>query len=159
MVEVGAKPQTAREATARGEVRMKPQTLEMIREGHVQKGDVLAVAQVAGIQAAKRTWEIVPMCHPLPLTGVEMEFDFDDGRSAICIRATARTVARTGVEMEALTAVVAAALCIYDMCKAADREMAIADVWLERKSGGRCGTFERAGRGTSSGRRKTGRRR
>lgn len=143
MVDVGAKAESVREATARGEVRMKPATLAMVREGRAHKGDVLAAAQIAGIQAAKRTWEIVPMCHPVPLTGVEMDFDFDAQQSAVRIRATARTVARTGVEMEALTAVVAAALCVYDMCKAVDREMTITEVWLERKSGGRSGTWER----------------
>jgi cyclic pyranopterin phosphate synthase len=146
MVDVGAKAETRREATARGEVRMKSATLAMIQEGRAKKGDVLAAAQIAGIQAAKRTWEMVPMCHGVPLTGVEMDFDFDARRSAVCIRATVRAIARTGVEMEALMAVVVAALCIYDMCKAADREMAITDVWLERKSGGRSGTFERTPR-------------
>jgi len=143
MVEVGQKPETAREATARGEVRMRPETLARIRAGQISKGDVLAVAQLAGIQAAKRTWEIVPLCHQIPLTGVEMEFRMDEARSCVEIRATARAHARTGVEMEALVAVVAAALAIYDMCKAIDREIVITDVWLERKSGGRSGTFVR----------------
>jgi cyclic pyranopterin phosphate synthase len=146
MVDVGAKVETSREATARGEVRMKPETLKMIEEGRATKGDVLAAAQIAGIQAAKRTWEIVPMCHAIPLTGVEMDFEANAKQSSVHIRATTRTVARTGVEMEALVAVVAAALCIYDMCKAADREMTITDVWLERKTGGRSGTFERTPR-------------
>lgn len=144
MVEVGGKPETAREATARGEVRMRPQTLARIRAGQLEKGDVLAVAQLAGIQAAKRTWELIPLCHPIPLTGVELEFRLDEARSCVEIRATARAVARTGVEMEALVAVMGAALAIYDMCKAVDREMTITDVWLERKSGGRSGTFVRA---------------
>jgi len=144
MVEVGRKPETAREATARGEVRMRPETLARIQAGQVAKGDVLAVAQLAGIQAAKRTWEIVPLCHQIPLTGVEMEFRMDEARSCVEIRATARAHARTGVEMEALVAVMAAALAIYDMCKAIDREIAITDVWLERKTGGRSGTFVRA---------------
>lgn len=144
MVDVASKPETLREATARGEIRMRPETLRRIREGTVAKGDVLAVAQLAGIQAAKRTWELIPLCHLIPLAGVELSFRLDEARSCVEIRATARAVARTGVEMEALVAVMGAALAIYDMCKALDREMVITDVWLERKTGGRSGTFERA---------------
>ncbi|MCS7172812.1 MAG: cyclic pyranopterin monophosphate synthase MoaC [Armatimonadetes bacterium] len=143
MVDVAEKPETLREATARGEIRMRPETLRRIREGTVAKGDVLAVAQLAGIQAAKRTWELIPLCHAIPLAGVELSFQLDEARSCVEIRATARAVARTGVEMEALVAVMGAALAIYDMCKALDREMVITDVWLERKTGGLSGTFVR----------------
>jgi cyclic pyranopterin phosphate synthase len=143
MVDVGAKADTLREATAGGEVLMQAETLARIRAGHVAKGDVLAVAQVAGIMAAKQTPQIIPMCHPLLLTGVELAFQFDDAKSAINIRATVRTVGKTGAEMEALTAVSAAALTIYDMCKAIDRDMTIQHIRLLRKSGGKSGTFER----------------
>ncbi len=122
---------------------MQPETLARIRAGQVAKGDVLAVAQVAGIMAAKQTPQIIPMCHPLLLTGVELAFQFDDAKSAISIRATVRTVGKTGAEMEALTAVSAAALTIYDMCKAVDRAMTIQHIRLLRKSGGKSGTFER----------------
>ncbi|MDR7416710.1 MAG: cyclic pyranopterin monophosphate synthase MoaC [Armatimonadota bacterium] len=146
MVDVAHKPETLREATARGEIRMRRETLRRIQEGTVAKGDVLAVAQLAGIQAAKRTWELIPLCHLIPLAGLEISFRLDEARSCVEIRATARAVARTGVEMEALVAVMGAALAIYDMCKALDREMVITDVWLERKTGGRSGTFERGHR-------------
>jgi cyclic pyranopterin phosphate synthase len=147
MVDVGGKADTAREAVATGVVRMLPATLARIREGRVAKGDVLAVAQVAGIMAAKRTPEIIPLCHTLLLTGVDLAFELeedsagDEGR--VHIRATVRTVGKTGAEMEALTAVSAAALSIYDMCKAVDREMSIEGICLLRKSGGKSGTFER----------------
>src|SRR5579885_1589420 len=143
MVDVGAKADTLREATAGGEVVMQPETLARIRAGQVAKGDVLAVAQVAGILAAKQTPQIIPMCHPLLLTGVELAFQFDDAKSAISIRATVRTVGKTGAEMEALTAVSAAALTIYDMCKAVDRGMTLHNIRLVRKSGGKSGVFER----------------
>jgi cyclic pyranopterin phosphate synthase len=143
MVDVGAKPDTAREAIAGGDVLMQPETLTRIRAGQVAKGDVLAVAQVAGIMAAKQTPQIIPMCHTLFLTGVELAFQFDDPRSAISIRATVRTVGKTGAEMEALTAVSAAALTIYDMCKAVDRSMSVQNIRLLRKSGGKSGIFER----------------
>ena len=144
MVDVGAKAETAREAIAEGEIHMQPETLARIRAGQVAKGDVLAVAQVAGIMAAKQTPQIIPMCHTLLLTGVELAFRLDEPRSAVTIRATVRTVGKTGAEMEALTAVSAAALTIYDMCKAVDREMTIHNIRLMRKSGGKSGVFERA---------------
>ncbi len=143
MVDVGAKDVTQREATARARVLMKPETLRVIREGRAAKGDVLAVAQVAGIMGAKRTPDLIPMCHPLPISGVEMAFSFDDEASAIEIQATVRVTARTGVEMEAITAVSVAALTVYDMCKAIDREMTIADVQLLYKAGGKSGEFRR----------------
>ncbi len=145
MVDVSEKSETLRVATARGEVRMRPETLALIRAGQVAKGDVLAAAQLAAIQGAKRTWELVPLCHPVPLSGVEVEFHLRDEPPAVEVRATVRAVARTGVEMEALCAVVSACLCVYDMCKAADRDMAIADVWLEHKAGGRSGEYRRPG--------------
>ncbi|MGZ3664570.1 MAG: cyclic pyranopterin monophosphate synthase MoaC [Ktedonobacterales bacterium] len=153
MVDVGAKPDTPREAVAAGVVRMRSETLALIREGRVAKGDVLAVAQVAGIMAAKQTPQIIPMCHTLLLTGVDLAFELEDGAGSaakdaggearVHIRATVRTVGKTGAEMEALTAVSAAALTIYDMCKAVDRAMTIDDVRLLRKSGGKSGVFER----------------
>jgi len=139
MVDVTEKPPTLREATARGCVRMRPETLQAILDRTVAKGDVLAVAQVAAVMAAKRTWEIVPLCHPLLLTGVEVTFEPRSDPTAIAITATVRTVGQTGVEMEALTAVAAAALTIYDMCKALDPGMRIEDVRLVRKSGGKSG--------------------
>ena len=144
MVDVGGKPDTTREAVARGAVRMRPETLARIREGRVAKGDVLAVAQVAGIMAAKNTPQLIPMCHTLLLTGVDLAFHLDDSASSVAIEATVRTVGKTGAEMEALAAVTAAALKIYDMCKAVDREMTIEHVRLARKSGGKSGRFERA---------------
>ena len=142
MVDVSAKPDTEREAIARGEVLMQPETLAMIREGRMAKGDVLAVAQVAGIMAAKKTSDIIPMCHPLPLTSVALNFDLDAEHSRVLISATARTVGKTGVEMEALTAVSVAALTIYDMCKAVDRAMRLNGIRLVRKSGGKSGVLE-----------------
>ncbi len=144
MVDIGAKADTAREAIAEGEVQMQPETLARIRAGQVAKGDVLAVAQVAGIMAAKQTPQIIPMCHTLLLTGVELAFHLDEKRSLVTIRATVHTVGKTGAEMEALTAVSAAALTIYDMCKAIDRSMRIHNIRLLRKSGGKSGVFERA---------------
>ena len=139
MVEVGAKPETVREAVARGSIVMRPETLALIRRGGVEKGDVLATARLAGIMGAKQTPQLIPLCHPIPLTHVDVEFAFDESRSAIDITAAARAVARTGVEMEALTAVAVAALTIYDMAKAADRAMRIEGVRLVRKSVGRSG--------------------
>jgi cyclic pyranopterin phosphate synthase len=147
MVDISTKDETVREAIATGSVHMRPETLALIREGRVAKGDVLAVAQIAGIMGAKRTPELIPMCHSLLLTNVEMAFELDDssdGYSQILIRATVRTVGRTGAEMEALTAVSIAALTIYDMCKAVDREMSVHAIQLMRKSGGKSGVFERA---------------
>ena len=139
MVDVGAKADTRREATARGEIHMRPETLRAILDKEIAKGDVLGVAQVAAIMAAKRTWEIIPMCHPLLLTGVDVAFEVDQPRSIIGITATVRVTGKTGVEMEALTAVSAAALTIYDMCKAIDPAMHIERVRLARKSGGKSG--------------------
>jgi cyclic pyranopterin phosphate synthase len=141
MVDVSAKDDTVREATARGRITMRPETLALVERGAMEKGDVLAVAQVGGIMAAKQTGTLIPMCHPLPITGVQLRFAFDHEASAIDIEATARIVAKTGVEMEALTAVSVAALTIYDMCKAVDRAMVISDVRLVRKSGGKSGDF------------------
>jgi cyclic pyranopterin phosphate synthase len=141
MVDVGHKPVTAREAVARGQVLMRLETLRLIAEGNVAKGDVLAVARVAGIMAAKRTHELIPLCHPLPLTFVGVEFELREEADVglIAIEATARTSAQTGVEMEALTAASVAALTVYDMCKAVDRAMRITDVRLARKRGGKSG--------------------
>jgi cyclic pyranopterin phosphate synthase len=139
MVDVSDKPETRRESTARGRVLMRPATLDAIDAGRVAKGDVLATAQVAAIMAAKRTWEIIPLCHPLLLTGVSVAFRLDHDASAVEIDATVRTTGQTGVEMEALTAVSAAALTVYDMCKAIDPGMRIAEIRLVRKSGGKSG--------------------
>jgi cyclic pyranopterin phosphate synthase len=144
MVDVSGKADTPREAIAGGIVRLRPETLALIRDGRVAKGDVLAVAQVAGIMAAKQTPQIVPMCHPLLLSGVDLAFRLDEAASCVNIQATVRTIGKTGAEMEALTAVSAAALTIYDMCKAVDRAMTIDRVRLLRKGGGKSGTFERA---------------
>jgi cyclic pyranopterin phosphate synthase len=141
MVDVSEKADTVREAVARGRVRMQPETLRRIKEGTIAKGDVLAVAQVAGVMAAKRAWELIPMCHPLLLTGVGLTFELDEAESLVRLTATVKTTGKTGVEMEALTAVSAAALTIYDMCKAIDRGMVIEEVRLARKSGGKSGEF------------------
>jgi len=145
MVDVSAKPDTERVATARGRIVMHPETLALVEQGRVSKGDVLAVAQVGGIMAAKQTGTLIPMCHPLPITGVDLSFTIDREASAIEIEATARIVSKTGVEMEALTAVSVAALTIYDMCKAVDRGMTIEEIRLVRKSGGKSGDFTRPG--------------
>lgn len=139
MVDVGAKDETQREALARGAVRMRPETLRLIMQGGVPKGDVLAVARVAGIMAAKRTPDLVPLCHPLLLTHVAVDLRPDEAAAALLIEATVRTAGRTGVEMEALTAVSAAALTVYDMCKAVDRAMRITNIRLAHKRGGRSG--------------------
>ena len=141
MVDVTGKPATCRTAAAAGEVHMTAETLERIREGTVKKGDVLAVAQVAGIMAAKRTHELIPMCHPLRLTGIDIAFSYECG--AVRIRAEVKCKGETGVEMEALTAVSAAALTIYDMCKAVQKDMEIDAVHLCRKTGGKSGDYER----------------
>ena len=140
MVDVTDKPETLRSAVARTTVTMRPATLEAIKQGRVGKGDVLAVAQVAGIMAAKKTADWIPMCHPLPLTGVDIRFS-DNGADALVIESAVRTAGRTGVEMEALTAVSAAALTVYDMCKALDREMTIGPTMLISKTGGTGGDF------------------
>ncbi|HXH14163.1 MAG TPA: cyclic pyranopterin monophosphate synthase MoaC [Alphaproteobacteria bacterium] len=145
MVDVGEKPETVREARARGAVLMQPSTLKLIQRNEIQKGDVLAVAKIAGIMAAKRTAELIPLCHPLPLTYVDLSFRLDADRGALEIESVARVTGKTGVEMEALTAVAAAALTVYDMCKAADREMTITEICLVEKRGGRSGVFRRSG--------------
>jgi cyclic pyranopterin phosphate synthase len=142
MVDVSAKAATVREARASGLVRMAPETLALIRDRSVSKGDVFAVARLAGIMAAKRTGELIPLCHPLGLDGVEVEFEPVDA-ATVRIEAIARITGRTGVEMEALTAVTVAALTIYDMCKAVDRGMVIDQVRLESKRGGRSGEYRR----------------
>ena len=139
MVDVTDKAVTDRAATARGRVKMKADTLSLIKQGQAKKGDVLATAQLAGIMAAKQTHQLVPLCHPLPISSVEVGFELDMKKSAVEIAATVKTSAQTGVEMEALTAVAVAALTIYDMCKAVDRGMRIESIRMTRKSGGRSG--------------------
>jgi cyclic pyranopterin phosphate synthase len=141
MVDVTAKAETERSATARASVRMRPDTLALISDGALEKGDVLATARLAGIMAAKRTPDLIPLCHPLALTAVRLEIVCDAARSAVEIEASCRLRGRTGVEMEALTAAAVAALTVYDMCKAVDRGMTITDVRLVHKAGGRSGTF------------------
>lgn len=141
MVDVGEKTDTKRIAVARGSIYMKPETLQRIKEGSMAKGDVLSVAQTAGIMAAKHTWSAIPMCHNILITGVEMDFKLDEANSAIHIEACANTVGKTGIEMESLHAVSVAALTIYDMCKAIDRGMRITDIRLVKKSGGKSGDF------------------
>lgn len=146
MVDVSAKKDTLREATASATIFMQPATFQRIMDRAIEKGDVFGVAQVAGIMAAKRTGDIIPMCHPLNLTSVDMAFLPLPDDNAVEVRATARLVGKTGVEMEALVAVTAATLTIYDMCKAIDRGMTITDVQLLKKSGGKSGVFVRPGR-------------
>jgi cyclic pyranopterin phosphate synthase len=141
MVDVSAKATTQRVALAAGCVRMRPETLELIRSGDAKKGDVLGVARVAGIMAAKRTHELIPLCHPLPISGVTLDLILDDSLPGVRVEASVKTVGRTGVEMEALTAVSVACLTIYDMVKAADRGMVIETVRLLEKSGGASGTW------------------
>ncbi len=143
MVDVSAKAETVREASARARVFMRPETLSLIQEGRAAKGDVLAVAQVAGVMGAKRTPDLIPLCHPLPISGVQMSFAFEPDESALEIRATVKVTGQTGVEMEALTAVSVAALTVYDMCKAVDRGMTVERVRLEEKAGGKSGHFVR----------------
>ncbi len=142
MVDVSDKAETPRAATAKGAVLMRPETIALIREGGVEKGDVLTVARLAGIMGAKRTPDLIPLCHPLKLTSIEVELTLDEARSAVDITATAKLIGRTGVEMEAMTAVAVAALTVYDMCKAVDRGMRLTDILLTRKSGGKSGTYE-----------------
>ena len=139
MVDVSAKQDTRREAVARGTISMRPETLALIQSGGVAKGDVLAVARLAGIMAAKRTHELIPLCHPLLLTDIDVAITPDTRAAALRIEAVVRTTGKTGVEMEALTAVAVAALTVYDMCKAVDRGMRIEDVRLVRKRGGKSG--------------------
>ena len=145
MVDVSAKGVTVREAVARGEVTMQAATLAAIAAGGVPKGDVLAVARLAGIMAAKRTADLIPLCHPLPLSHVDVELTPDPGGSRVRIESRVRVEARTGVEMEALTAVAVAGLTLYDMCKAIDRGMTIGPIRLLAKRGGRSGVYRRAG--------------
>lgn len=142
MVDVTEKDVTDRVAVAKGSVRMAPETLRLVMEGGLKKGDVLSVARLAGIMGAKRTPDLIPLCHPLALTSVKVDLVCDPDRSTVEITATCRLSGRTGVEMEALTAVSVAALTVYDMCKAVDRSMVIGEVRLVRKEGGKSGTYE-----------------
>ncbi len=141
MVDVAAKPETHRVAVAGGRIRMRPETLAVVRAGTAKKGDVLGVARIAAIQGAKRTAELVPLCHPVPLTSVAVEFAVDEAASAVECRATVECTARTGVEMEALTAVQVGLLTIYDMCKAIDRGMTMDGIRLLEKHGGKSGSY------------------
>ena len=149
MVDVGEKNSTQRIAVATGQVYLQPSTMRLIKDGDIKKGDVLAVAQVAGIMGAKKTSDIIPMCHPLLLTNVDIAFDDNldpDPTTGLCcieIKATVKVTGQTGVEMEALTAVSIAALTVYDMCKSVDREMEISAVYLTKKTGGKSGVFTR----------------
>lgn len=148
MVDITGKPRTVRAATASGRVYLKPETLKLIRKGSVAKGDVLAVARVAAVMGAKQVPNLIPLCHPLLLSGVEIDLDDDPipdsrNRCSIAITATVKTSGQTGVEMEAMTAVCAAALTIYDMCKAVDREMSFGEIMLISKVGGKSGTYRR----------------
>lgn len=143
MVDVGNKAVTAREAVATGTVRMTPEVLRLIVTGQIPKGDVLAVARVAGIMAAKKTSELIPLCHPLPLSSVSVDFLPQEERGTLAIEAKVKVEGKTGVEMEALTAVSVAALAIYDMCKAVDKGIVISDICLLKKTGGKSGTYER----------------
>lgn len=143
MVDVTNKNNTIRTAVAQGRVRMKSSTLALIEEGRIAKGNVLTTAKIAGIMAAKKTGHFIPLCHPLELTGIDMEFVMDGDHSQVIIESVVRTIGPTGVEMEALTAVSVAALTIYDMCKAVDKEMIISDILLLKKSGGKSGDFVR----------------
>lgn len=145
MLNVDEKPDTVRVAVAQGLIEMKPETLKMILEGRAKKGDVLAVSQVAGIMAAKETSRLIPMCHNIFLTGVDIKFSIDEEKSRIGVKAQVSTIGKTGVEMEALTAVSVACLTIYDMCKAVDRGMVIKDIYLLEKSGGKSGVYKRGG--------------
>jgi cyclic pyranopterin monophosphate synthase len=143
MVDVGGKPETLREAVAQGDVVLSPGTLRLVMTGGAAKGDVLAVAEVAGIAAAKRTWELIPLCHQIPLSGISVELTPDEKRSRVEIEARVRTLGRTGAEMEALVAVAVAGLTVYDMLKSAERGIRIENIRLLRKSGGKSGTYTR----------------
>ena len=143
MVDVSEKEVSSRIAVARGSIHMRPETLDLILEGKVEKGDVFSVARVAGIMAAKKTSELIPMCHPLNITSVEIELNPEKNPAWVEIEASVRVSGKTGVEMEAMTAVSVAGLTIYDMCKAIDREMSIGEIRLVKKSGGKSGTFIR----------------
>ena len=141
MVDVSGKPDTQREAVAKGRLRMKPSTLDLINKGGVAKGDVLAAAQLAGIMAAKQTPQMIPLCHPVLIGDIKVDFNLDEENSAVEITAMVKSLGKTGVEMEALTAVAVAALTIYDMCKAVDRGIQIENIRLVRKSGGKSGAI------------------
>jgi len=143
MVDVSDKEVTSRVAVARGAIQMRPETLELILKGKVEKGDVFSVARVAGIMAAKKTPDLIPMCHPLAITSVKVDLTPAENPTRVEIEAMVRVSGKTGVEMEAMTAVSVAALTIYDMCKAVDREMSIGEIRLVKKSGGKSGTFTR----------------
>ncbi len=143
MVDVGDKAVTAREAVAEARISLEPATLKLVKEGNVKKGDVFGAARLAGVMAAKKTPDLIPLTHPLPLDSVNVDFEVDDGRSTITITATARTTARTGVEMEAMTAASVAALTIYDMCKAAEKGITISEIKLIKKTGGKSGEWNR----------------
>ncbi len=150
MVDVSAKPSTERVAVAQARVFLNPETLDMIRRGAIAKGDVLAVAQVAGVMGAKRTPDLIPMCHPVLLTSIDIDFKEESqpdraGRCSITVTATAKTTGATGIEMEAMTAVSVSALTIYDMCKAVDKGISFSDIYLLSKSGGKSGTYLRQG--------------
>lgn len=145
MVDVSEKADTVRIAVARGEVRMKPDTLALIKKGAMAKGDVLAVSQVAAVMGAKKTPELIPMCHPLLLTGIDVSFHINEGESKVEIEAVVKLAGKTGVEMEALNAVSVGLLTIYDMCKAVDKGMIISNIRLVSKSGGKSGEFQREG--------------
>jgi len=141
MVDISDKSESNRIAVAKGRIKMKPETLQLIVEGGMAKGDVLGTARIAGIMACKRTWELIPMCHPLMITECKINFEIDEINSSIIIEGTAKTTGKTGVEMEALTAVATAALTVYDMCKAVDKNMAIENIHLQSKSGGKSGDW------------------
>ncbi len=144
MVDVGGKEVTERVATAQGSVLMQPATIALIRQGGIKKGDVLSVERLAGIMGAKRTPDLIPLCHPLSLSSVTVDLSVDEARNAVDITATCKLSGKTGVEMEALTAVSVAALTVYDMCKAVDKAMRLTDIRLTHKSGGKSGTYEGA---------------
>ena len=141
MIDVTQKKETERQAVAKGKVQMKPATLELIRKGELEKGDVLAVAKTAGIIAAKETHRLIPLCHPLQLTHVAVEFDLPENGNSVEVTASAKGIGKTGFEMEALLAVSVSALTIYDMCKAVDKSMTIGEIRLVRKSGGKSGVY------------------
>ena len=143
MVEVGDRPITRREATAEGSIRMEPSTRQLVQQGDTPKGDVLAVARVAAIQAAKRTWELIPLCHPLPISGMEVTIEPDQALPGLLVRCSCRTTGATGVEMEAMTAVSVGLLTLYDMLKAVDPAMTLCQIRLLEKNGGRHGHWSR----------------
>ncbi|MBL4871271.1 MAG: cyclic pyranopterin monophosphate synthase MoaC [Robiginitomaculum sp.] len=147
MVDISAKPQTSRVAIAAGRVRMKKETLALVGSAMVKKGDVITIAEIAGILGAKRTSDLIPLCHPLPITGVKIDIDMDEALPGLVVRAQVKTTGQTGVEMEALTAVSTACLTIYDMLKAADKSMVIEAVELIEKSGGKSGHYKKSGGG------------